>query len=104
MQTPTAFFGFAPGSDRHIIHWDKLCAYYRMLAAESDRVRCIEVGKTTLGKPFLELIISAPESVRPSAAEAVGAVPWASLAASARSRLVSAKARTCPAAAVARTI
>ena len=37
MQTPTAFFGFAPGSDRHIIHWDKLCAYYRMLAAEHGR-------------------------------------------------------------------
>ena len=63
MQSPSAFFGFTPGSDRHIIHWDRLCAYYKMLAAESDRVRCIEMGKTTLGKPFLELIISAPENL-----------------------------------------
>ncbi|MDY3285970.1 MAG: M14 family zinc carboxypeptidase [Eubacteriales bacterium] len=63
MQSPTAFFGFAPGSDRHIIHWDKLCAFYKMLAAESDCVRCIETGKTTLGKPFLELVISSPDNL-----------------------------------------
>ncbi|NLM77503.1 MAG: peptidase M14 family protein [Ruminococcaceae bacterium] len=63
MQSPTAFFGFTPGSDRHIVHWDKLCAYYRLLAAESDRVRCIEMGKTTLGNPFLALIISSPENL-----------------------------------------
>ncbi len=63
MQSPAAFFGFTPGSDRRIIHWDRLCAYYQMLAAESDRVRCIEMGKTTLGKPFLELIISSPENL-----------------------------------------
>ncbi len=63
MQSPSAFFGFTPGSDRHIIHWDRLCAYYRMLAAESDRLRCIEMGKTTQGRPFLELIISAPENL-----------------------------------------
>ncbi|NMA08777.1 MAG: peptidase M14 family protein [Clostridiales bacterium] len=63
MQSPTAFFGFTPGSDRKIIHWDRLSAYYRTLAAESDRIKLVEIGKTTLGKPFLELIISSPDNL-----------------------------------------
>ena len=28
---PEEFFGFVPGSDGHMIHWDKLCEYYYLL-------------------------------------------------------------------------
>ena len=63
MFTPESFFGFKPGSDRNLIPWDKLCEFYKKISQESDRILCIEKGKSTEGKPFLELIISAPENL-----------------------------------------
>jgi len=63
MKSLVEYFGFEPGSDRHIIHWETLCAFYRYLAENSDRVKTIEKGKTTLGRPFLEVIITAPENM-----------------------------------------
>ena len=62
IQTPERFFGFRPGSDGNIIHWNDLVRFYRMLARESDRVQCIDRGPTTLGNPFLELIITSPRN------------------------------------------
>ena len=60
LQSPKEFFGFQPGSDRNMIHWNDLIRYYQMLAQESDRVQCIDMGPTTLGNPFLEVIITSP--------------------------------------------
>jgi hypothetical protein len=60
LQSPQEFFGFQPGSDKNLIHWNDLIRFYQMLARESDRVRCIDVGPTTLGNPFLEVIITSP--------------------------------------------
>lgn len=63
MFTPESFFGFKPGSDRNMIGWDMLCKFYKKMQEETNRVLCIEKGKSTSGRPFLELIISAPENL-----------------------------------------
>jgi len=63
LQSPKEFFGFQPGSDKNMIHWSDLVRYYQMLARESDRVQCIEMGPTTLGNPFLEVIITSPATM-----------------------------------------
>jgi hypothetical protein len=60
LQSPEEFFGFRPGSDGHMIHWDDLVRYYQLLARESNRVQCIDRGPTILGHPFLEVIITSP--------------------------------------------
>lgn len=61
--TPEEQFGFQPGTDRKLADWKDLTAYYQKLAAESDRVRFEELGKTTEGRPFVMLTVSAPENL-----------------------------------------
>jgi hypothetical protein len=63
IRSPRDFFGFEPGADGRLIPWADLVSYYRMLGRDSDRVRCIERGPTTLGNPFLELVISSPANL-----------------------------------------
>jgi murein tripeptide amidase MpaA len=61
--TPMEQFGFEPGTDRKLADWTQLTAYYQKLASESDRVRFQELGKTTEGRPFVMLTVSAPENL-----------------------------------------
>jgi len=60
VSSPEEFFGFKLGSDRKIASWDKLTAYYGKLAGESDKIKVLDMGPTTMGKPFLLVTISAP--------------------------------------------
>jgi hypothetical protein len=56
--TPESVLGFVPGTDRELVEWPVLVDYYQQLAAASDRVQFRELGKTTLGAPFVALVIS----------------------------------------------
>ena len=58
--SPEAFFGFQMGADRKLARWDKLVEYYDLLATQSPRIKVVNMGKTTLGNPFLALYISSP--------------------------------------------
>jgi len=65
-QVPTAesFLGFQVGEDRKLADWDQVLGYFQKVAAAApDRVKFTEIGKSTLGKPFVALIISAPENL-----------------------------------------
>src|SRR5256885_28060 len=61
---PRAVLGFEPGEDRRLADWPTLVRYYQALAKASDRVRYHELGRTTLGAPFLALAISSPQNLR----------------------------------------
>jgi len=59
--SPEDFFGFRLGSDRKMARWDKLVEYYRLLEKEGGgKLKCIEMGPSTMGNPFLLVIVSAP--------------------------------------------
>src|SRR2546425_1016270 len=62
--TPKAVLGFEPGEDRKLAEWPLLVRYYQALAKASDRVQYRELGKTTLGAPFVTLVISSPQNLR----------------------------------------
>jgi len=62
--TPRSVLGFEPGDDRKLVEWPVLVRYYQALAAASDRVDYRELGKTTLGAPFVALVISSPANLR----------------------------------------
>ena len=57
--SPEEFFGFRMGSDRKIARWDKIVDYLRKLETESGRIKVVNMGPTTMGNPFLLVIISA---------------------------------------------
>src|SRR3984885_4202668 len=61
--SPEAAFGFKPGADRKLADWNQLTAYYKKLSTQSNRIRYEELGKTTEGRPFVALTISAPENL-----------------------------------------
>src|SRR5438132_12775539 len=60
---PEDVLGFRPGDDRKLASWAKVVEYFRKLAAASDRVKFEEIGKSTMGAPFVYATISAPENL-----------------------------------------
>ena len=62
--TPRSVLGFEPGEDRKLADWPALVRYYQALAQASDRVDFRELGKSTLGAPFVALVISSPQNLR----------------------------------------
>ena len=61
--SPEEFFGFQLGSDRKIARWDKIVDYYKLLGKESGKLKVINMGPSTMGNPFLLVIISSPENL-----------------------------------------
>src|SRR5881394_2444325 len=64
LQTPEQFLGFKVGTDNKLIRWDKIDDYMKLAAANSDRVRFRELGKTSDNNPFIALEISAPDTLK----------------------------------------
>ena len=62
--SPRSVLGFEPGDDRKLADWPTLTRYYQALARGSDRVRYRELGRTTLGAPFVALVISSPQNLK----------------------------------------
>ena len=63
LPSPESYFGFEMGADRKLAHWNKLVEYYNLLGEQSPRMKVVNMGKTTLGNPFLALYISSPENL-----------------------------------------
>jgi hypothetical protein len=61
---PADVLGFTPGDDRKLASWAKVVEYFQKLAAASDRVKLEEVGKSTMGAPFVYATISAPDNLQ----------------------------------------
>src|SRR5580765_7337629 len=64
LQSPEQFLGHKFGADNKLARWDKIVDYMKLAAANSDRVRFRELGKTSSGNPFIALEISAPDTLR----------------------------------------
>jgi hypothetical protein len=61
--SPEQFFGFQMGADRKLANWDKLHEYYQLLAKGSNRLKLVELGKSSEGRPYLALFISSPANL-----------------------------------------
>lgn len=62
--TPKDVIGFTPGDDRKLASWTQIIDYFKKLDAASDRVTFEEIGKSTMGAPFVYATISSPENLR----------------------------------------
>ncbi len=60
---PKDFFGFQMGADRKIACWDKIVDYFMLLEKESQKIKVINMGPSTMGNPFLLVIISSPDNL-----------------------------------------
>ena len=62
--TPKDVLGWTPGDDRKLASWSQVVDYFKKLDAASDRVQFQEIGKTTMGAPFVYATISSPENLK----------------------------------------
>jgi len=60
---PSSVFGFTVGADSQLFTYEQSIEYFRRLAASSQFVRLMEVGKTSFGKPWTVAIISSPANL-----------------------------------------
>jgi hypothetical protein len=63
LPTPEQFFGFQMGADRKLANWDKLLSYYQTLAKSSNKMKLVELGKSSEGRPYVAIFISSPANI-----------------------------------------
>ena len=61
--TPASVLGFEPGTERHLVDWDPIVRYFRLLGSASDRVQVRALGRTTNGAAFIAAFISSPANL-----------------------------------------
>ncbi|MFW6129289.1 MAG: M14 family zinc carboxypeptidase [Candidatus Aminicenantaceae bacterium] len=59
---PEKILGFKVGTDRKLADMHQIVEYFNKLDRESDRIQVKEVGKTTLGNPFIVALITSVEN------------------------------------------
>jgi hypothetical protein len=62
--SPASLLGFKPGDDRRVADWRQITDYFTRLDAASERVQLRTIGTTTLRRPLIVALISAPENIR----------------------------------------
>jgi hypothetical protein len=62
--TPQAFFGHEIGADYVLPDYRELVRYWTKLAAESDRMKLVEIGRTAEDRPQYMAIVTSPANQR----------------------------------------
>ncbi len=60
--SPKEAMGFNIGDDYQVANYTQLETYWRKLAAESDRMKLVDIGKTAEGRTHYMAIITSPEN------------------------------------------
>jgi hypothetical protein len=63
LPTPESSFGFSVGADYKLFDYEQSIAYFRRIAAASNRVKLIDVGRTAFGRTITVALISSPENL-----------------------------------------
>ncbi|WP_134088303.1 M14 metallopeptidase family protein [Olivibacter sp. XZL3] len=62
--SPKEHFGFAIGEDYKLTNYTETEAYYKKLAALSDRLKLVDIGKTEEGRTQYMLVITSPKNLQ----------------------------------------
>ncbi len=62
--TPKQALGFDLGEDYQVASYTQLESYWKKLAAESDRMKLIDIGATAEGRRQYMAVVSSPENIR----------------------------------------
>jgi hypothetical protein len=62
--SPEEFFGFQMGADRKIARWDRIVDYFKLMERENTAVKVVDMGPSTMGNPFLFVIITSPKNMQ----------------------------------------
>jgi len=59
-----ALNGSEPGDDYFLANYDQTTAYWKKLAAESDRMKLVSLGKSVEGRDIWMAVVSSPENLK----------------------------------------
>ena len=62
--SPSAFFGFVPGTERMLFNYQPLVDYLMKIDEQSDRVKMVEIGKSPMGKKMYICFLSSEENIK----------------------------------------
>jgi len=62
--TPREHLGFTPGDDGKLADYSQILSYFEKLEKSSNRIRLLEFGQTSMGKPMYAAFISSPENLK----------------------------------------
>ncbi|MCJ2184848.1 M14 family metallopeptidase [Novosphingobium sp. 1949] len=61
--SPAQFFPEAPGTDYYLANYTQYEAYLKRLASQSDRIRLVDIGKTSQGRTQWVAVVSSPANL-----------------------------------------
>ena len=61
---PEEILGYRPGTDLKLMDYEELSKYFQALAKSSERIKLIEIGKTSEGRPHYLALLSSEENLR----------------------------------------
>ncbi len=61
--TPESVLGYQIGADFQLASYEDSLGYFRQLDAASDRLRLIEIGRTSFNRPWYVALVSSPENL-----------------------------------------
>jgi len=64
LTTPRQQFGASIGDDYFLVNYSQMSEYWKKLDQESERLRLIEIGKTSEGRAMTMAVITSPENQR----------------------------------------
>src|SRR5436305_9769488 len=62
--SPKSFFGFNIGDDYQLTNYTKTAAYFKKLAAASNRTKLVDIGLTEEGRHQYMMIVSSPANIK----------------------------------------
>src|SRR6516164_3182916 len=62
--SPKAFFGFNIGDDYQLATYSKFVDYLHKIEKETSRLKVVDIGKTSEGRPHVIAIVSSPENMK----------------------------------------
>ncbi|MFO7979959.1 MAG: M14 family metallopeptidase [Candidatus Aminicenantes bacterium] len=62
LPSPREYLGFEVGADRKLADMNQIIDYFMILGEQSPRILVKEVGKTTMGNPFIVAVITSVEN------------------------------------------
>ncbi|MGD2121571.1 MAG: M14 family metallopeptidase [Gemmatimonadota bacterium] len=60
---PESVLGYQPGDDFKLATYEESIEYFRRLDAASDQLQLVEVGRTSMGRPFFMALVSSAENL-----------------------------------------
>ena len=62
--SPESHFGHPMGADRKLLDWNRVVSYFEKLERSSDRIKLLDLGRTTEGREYIAAVIASSDTIK----------------------------------------